>query len=160
MTRAIQGLISAAPCARPKGIPHGRPRGRKAAGLRYERALARALPEATHGQWFWFQDAFGPGHCQTDLLIPGPGGAIVVLEAKYTWTQAGHEQIARLYKPVLERAYRRQVCGLVVCKVLTGDTPRDWVCRDLETATARALSGLPTVLHWIGVGLGPLRMAT
>ncbi len=155
--RTVLGLISAQPCLRPACIPRSRPRGKKAAGLRYERELARGLAGAKHGQWFEYLDAHGPGYCQPDILLE-TGLGIAVLESKYTWTPVGHRQIAQLYKPVVEAVYRKRVFGIVVCKVLTGATPPDWVCRDLATAIGRACDGSPTVLHWIGAGLGPLQL--
>lgn len=154
--RVISGLSWAEACPRPACIPKSRPRGAKAAGLRYERELAKALPLATHGQWWQFEDRAGPGYCQTDLVLPTEGG-LLVLEAKYTWTQTGHRQIQQLYKPVLERATGKLVVGAVVCKVLIRDLDPAWVCRDLESAKMRAFCGLPTVLHWLGTGLGPFR---
>lgn len=84
---------------------------------------------------------------------------IAVLESKYTWTEAGHIQIGRLYVPVVEKAYGVPVFGLVVCKVLTVDVNPAWVCRDLASAIRSAASGRKTVLHWIGTGLEPLRLA-
>ena len=155
--RVIQGLRTASVLLeRPSCIPKGRARGKKAAGLRYERELAKALPKARHGQWFQFEDLRGPGWCQVDLLLE-EGGVWLILEAKYTWTQVGHNQIQLLYKPVIERATGQLAVGVVVCKVLTQETPKGWVCRGLEEARSRALCGLPTVLHWIGSGLGPLQ---
>ena len=155
--RTIIGLISAAPCLRPSCIPKSRPRGKKAAGLKYERDLAKGLPDGTHGQWFAFVDQKGSGYCQTDIIVD-TGLGLAILESKYTWTMVGHQQIARLYKPVAEMIYRKRVFGIVVCKVLTRDTPRDWVCRDLRSAIGRACAGEPTVLHWVGAGLEPLQL--
>lgn len=109
--------MSARAVERPQSIPIGRPRGAKALGVRYERALARSLPGATHGQWWEFWDANGRGFCQTDLFLP-VGEAVVVLEVKYTWTPLGHSQLERLYLPVLRMALGRDVIGLVVCKKL------------------------------------------
>ncbi len=154
--RQISGLIWAKSCGRPKSIPVSRPRGRKAAGVRYERQLAAAVPQAQHGQWFEFQDRAGLGWCQADLLLKTKVG-IAVLEAKYTWTPDGHKQVERLYIPVVEKVYNCPAFGMVVCRVLTSDTPRDWIRRDLATALERAACCLPTVLHWIGAGLGPLQ---
>lgn len=156
--RVISGLIEASACPRPKCIPQSRPRGAKRAGLKYERDLARGIPGAKHGQWFEFTDRGGHGYCQPDVIFSHQG-RIVVLESKYTWVESGHRQIGQLYKPVLERALARPVLGIVVCKVLTGETPRDWVCSNLDEAISRASLGLPTVLHWIGTGLGPLQFA-
>lgn len=157
--RFIKGLVQAVPCPRPSCIPKSRPRGRKAAGLKYERDLAAGVPHAIHGQWFKFVDLNGGGYCQPDIMIRTQVG-IAILESKYTWTEAGHLQVERLYVPVVEKANPGvPAFGLVVCKVLTPAVDRDWVCRDLRSALARAASGLKTVLHWTGAGLGPLALA-
>lgn len=155
MARVIQGLISAETCHRPGFIRQTRPRGKKGAGLRYERELAKSLPGAIHGQWFHFVDRAGEGWCQPDIMLWNSAG-LIILESKYTWTQAGHKQIELLYKPVVARAMQKQTFGMVVCRTLTTDVAKAWICRDLESAISRALRGLPTVLHWIGSGLGPL----
>lgn len=158
--RTVKGLIWAKPLEkRPAKLPKARAkRGAKAAGLRYERALAEALPLAKHGQWFEFEDLSGLGWCQTDLLLQTPFG-IAVLEAKYTWVEEGHRQVEGLYLPILERCYPSQpVFGLVVCKVLTLATPRQMICRELSSALYRAASGLSTIFHWPGAALGPLAL--
>lgn len=156
--RFVKGLISADPCARPANIPKSRPRGRKAAGLRYERELAKGIPAAKHGQWFRFMDQNGIGCCQTDLLLKTPVG-IAILEAKYTWTPDGHTQIDKLYIPVVEKANPGiPAFGIVVCKVLTADVDPSWICRDLTSAIAQSAAGRKAVLHWIGVGLEPLKL--
>jgi len=115
--RTVRGLVSARAIERPSNIPVSQPRGAKAAGLRYERALARMLPGATHGQWWEFWDANGRGVCQTDLFLT-VGDAVVVVEVKYTWTLVGHGQLENLYLPVLRKATGREVIGLVACKKL------------------------------------------
>lgn len=156
MSRVISGLQWARACEKPACIPNSRARGRKAAGLRYERELAKAIPEAIHGQWFEFQDAKGRGWCQPDLFLH-TASAVFVLESKYTWTEAGHKQIDGLYRPVLEGFFHAPVLGIVVCKVLTPAVNRAWVCRSLSEAMLQAAAGRKTVLHWIGAGLEPFR---
>lgn len=164
--RFVKGLISADPCTRPPNIPKSRPRGRKAAGLKYEKDLACGLRLSIigkmplwHGQWFRFIDQNGLGVCQPDIIVRTPVG-IAILESKYTWTQAGHLQLEKLYIPVVEKANPGvPAFGIVVCKVLTMDVDPSWVCRDLQSAIRRSSAGLKTVLHWIGAGLGPLQIA-
>lgn len=154
--RAVRGLETARACERPVGIPFSRPRGAKAAGLRYERDLAKAMPSAKHGQWWEYRDLAGPGFCQTDLIYQLASG-VLVLEAKYTWTETGHQQLERLYLPVVSRALAVPTCGIVVCKVLTTEVPRNSVCSSLEEALGHARAGRRAVLHWLGTGLGPLQ---
>ncbi len=155
MSRVIAGLVSARACSRPSCIPKSRPRGKKAAGLRYERDLAKAVG-GVHGQWFEFQDSRGHGWCQPDLFFERDG-VVFVLEAKYTWTEAGYRQLECLYKPVLGFALRKRVFGMVVCKVLLPKMEIAHLCRDLDSACEAAASGGRVALHWIGAGLEPLR---
>lgn len=159
MSRVIVGLSFARACPRPASIPLPRPRKKcKLAGIKYERELAKAISGANYGQWFEFLDRNGRGHCQTDLILE-ESACIFVFEAKYTWTEAGHRQIELLYRPVVEKTWGKPVFGVVVCKVLTRDTPRDWITSGFEAAKARAARGLPTVLHWIGGPLVPFAAA-
>lgn len=178
-SRTVFQLTEASACDRPKHIPKGRPRGRKQQGVKYENDLAKAIPAARQGQWFRFADRNGPGCCQTDLLLETQFG-LAILESKLTWTWEGHKQLDQLYIPVLRQAFRPSrsraeggpeaphVFGLVVCKILTPELAmhKDWICRDLFTALARAAEGKRTVLHWLGQALlpdrptlGPLRVS-
>jgi len=146
--RVVSGLISARACERPSSIPVGRPRGAKALGVRYEKALARSLPGATHGQWWEFWDANGRGFCQTDLILE-VGKVLVVLEVKYTWTPVGHSQLELLYLPVLRKATGREVIGLVVCKKLVPEVvDQATVCGTLAEAIEVSRS-MRSVLHSI-----------
>lgn len=150
MTRHVGGLRFARAIERPAGVPQGRPRGAKAAGLRYERALAASMPAAKHGVWFEFEDSRGRGLCQTDLLFPY-AGVCYILEAKYTWTLAGHEQIEHLYVPVVSKALGRRVFGIVVCRRLIAGMPTGVViCCDVYSAMREAQAGSRTVWHWLG----------
>lgn len=145
MSRRLCGLKWARQIERPGGIPKGRPRGAKAAGVRYERALAAALPEAHHGLWWEYLDDNGMGFCQTDLLLLGPDCALV-LECKYTWTEEAWEQLEHLYLPVVARALDCPTYGVQVCKTLRGETSD--VCWTLEEALAIALEGRRPSMHW------------
>ncbi len=165
--RFVNGLVLAEPCDRPACIPKVRKlRGRKAAGINYETNLAGSIRLGLtgvlplwHGQWFRFIDRNGGGFCQPDILLKTEVGT-AILESKYTWTPAGHLQLEKLYIPVVEKAWPGvPAFGLVVCKVLTPDVDRAWICRDLRSAIARSSAGLKTVLHWTGAGLGPLQIA-
>jgi hypothetical protein len=129
-------------------LPIRRPRGAKALGLRYERALARALPGAIHGQWWEYEDLNGHGWCQTDLILR-VGSNIVVLEAKYSWVEKGHEQMEELYFPVVEEALGTWPLGVQVCKNLRQGARH--VSSTLEQSIDQARVGR-SVLHWLGVG--------
>ena len=152
--RRVEGLRWARALeGRPRGIPLARPRGAKARGLQYERAIARELSGARRGVWFEFEDRRGHGYCQVDFLVP-VGGRPVVLEAKYTWTLEGHEELEGLYLPVVRgvRGLERS-CGLVICKKLTeGTLASAQAFGDLTSAVEWAERGERAVLHWIGNG--------
>ena len=157
--RIAEAVSWATPCQRPASIPQSRPRGAKAAGLRYERALAKALPAAAHGQWFEYRDRTGRHFCQPDLLLD-LGSHLVVLEVKYTWTLVGHLQFSQLYRPVLAAALPgKRVVGLQVCKVVLPETPADTICSRLDDAIIRSMSGGRSVLHWLGQSPEPLAVA-
>lgn len=153
MSRVIRGLRWAKECARPACIPIARPRGVKAAGLRYERALARALPGTLPGRWFEFEDAAGHGFCQTDLLLGWEGHACV-LECKYTWTREGHQQLEELYLPVVQAALSRPVLGLQVCRRLVPELTREGVqvVSSLQAGLVGALQGRRCAWHWLAQG--------
>lgn len=147
--RQIEGLVWARPCPRPAGIPRGRPRGAKLAGIRYEQRLAEALPEARHGLWFAFLDKNGPGYCQPDLML-GRGGTCFVLEVKYSWTLDGHRQLEQLYLPVVQLAIQRPTVGLVVCRRLTEGMRGTRTVGSLAEGLESARAGHRTVWHWLG----------
>ena len=139
----------AAPCLRPPWIKANRPRGAKAAGLRYERALAKAVPLALHGQWFQYRTSDGPAWCQTDLLLLGKKRAIVI-EVKLSDYLGARVQVQNLYLPVLRAAYPHlEPFGVIVLRSL------EQVPADIEVfeslAPALRSSDVPLV-HWLGHG--------
>lgn len=155
-TRMVKGSVKWARelPGRPACIPAGRPRGVKALGVRYEKALAKALgPKVRHGVWFEYGDAEGRWFCQVDFLLPWQDG-VLVGEAKLTWTFAGHKQIEGLYVPVLAKAYAnvlRPIGGFVICKAITRETRREVhrIVDNLSTAYAFAAEGRRVVLQWL-----------
>lgn len=149
--RVISGLSFAAPCARPAGIPVGRPRGTKRLGIKYEKDFANALgarfPGAvTPGQWFHFVDINGSGYCQTDILLR-LRGEIFLFECKLTDTERARSQLSRLYIPVVERCFALPARGITVTRHLSGETQPASVVDQLEVALKMAWEGIPT-LHW------------
>lgn len=155
-----QMLWAKALSGRPGCIPKGRPRGAKAAGVRYENSFARMLPQALHGQWFQYQLAGeAPRFCQTDLLLQH-GGTLYVLECKYTWTLDAYQQLEGLYLPVLRAAQPRPVRGIVVCKTLKPEAKgASFIAGSLGELLCLPPGRLP-VLHWLGQPLGPLHGAS
>lgn len=155
MHRKISGLQTAQRTVCP--WPTGRSaRGAKAQGLRYESAVGAELPaDAEHNPWFTFIDANGRGNCAPDFLLPW-GDELVVLECKYTWVPEAHTQLQLLYKPVVERALRRSVLTVVVCRHLTAAMPANLtICSSLSQAIACARAGEAPVWHNLAVALRP-----
>lgn len=126
-----------------------RPRGAKAAGLRYERALAKAIPLALHGQWFQYRTPDGPAWCQTDLLLLGKKRAVVI-EVKLSDYLGARVQLQNLYLPVLRAAYPHlEPFGVIVLRSL------EQVPADMEVfeSLAPALRSQDTpLIHWLGQG--------
>lgn len=151
MTRKIEGLKFANLRSKPSIIGVQRARGAKAHGVRFERALAKAIPLARHGQWFEFIDANGYGFCQTDLLLEFQSCAFV-LEAKYTWTIQGHFQLDKLYLPVVAMALGKPTFGAVVCKALRTDVEmfNVLIVNRLMEALTWCQRGKPVIWHWLG----------
>lgn len=152
MARRVYDLRWARAAARPVGLPVGRPRGAKAAGIRFERAVAAGLPKAKHGLWWEFEDGAGRGVCQTDLVIVG-ADQVLVLECKYTWTEEAWEQLRGLYLPVVAMALGRPALGLQVCRMLRPGCS-DRVVHELKAGFGLALEGHRVAWHW--TGLAPL----
>ena len=155
--RIIEGLKWAHPLsAKPDIIPTSRPRGAKAAGLRFEHALAKALPSALHGQWFEFEDRNGHGYCQTDLIYSLLPLYMVVLEVKYTLVPGAHSKLLNLYLPVVSLALSRPSVGVVAVKNLDPRYRRGKIHTDLHSAAAAsATSTYPSLLQWSGQALLP-----
>lgn len=151
-SRKIIGLLSAAQLLeRPKSIPKSRPRGAKADGLRYERALAKALAPYgfIHGLWFEFVDANGHGYCSPDLVAV-QSDRVLVVEAKLTDGEAARHQLQHLYRPVLEKVFRKPVHPVVALRHATYETGK--LHDSIETVLSRSVLWPPPVLHWLGRG--------
>ena len=146
--RKVVGLREAQLCARPEWLPKQRLRGSQAQGLRYERQVARALPQARYGQWFSYTDANGTGYCSPDLILPA-GPWLCVLEVKLTDTPRAIWQLKELYFPVLEKVFNRPIRGAVVARNLWRRTEQGLVVETLAQALAMPAESIP-VIHWLG----------
>lgn len=161
--RTIVGLewarvMEKAPHRPPRGL-----RGAKAKGVAFEKSLLAALGEkARGGVWLEFQDQNGRGYCQPDILLKLAPRTVLILEAKYTWTLEGHQQLENLYRPVVRAALGGRdwlIHTVEVCKILTGETPRGCVHSTLREAVSASLQGRMAVLHWPCGTLEPLSLA-
>ena len=147
MTSArVFGLISAGPCFPPTFARKVRSKGAKAAGLRYEREVAMALPSALHGQWFTYLDANGQAYCQPDLIFV-TRQEILVLEVKLKWTPKALDQLTYLYLPILSHVYARPVRAAVITKILTPSSPPP--CHTIAEALLSPSHIIP-LIHWLG----------
>jgi len=142
-------------CAPPDFAKPRRLRGSKAAGLTYERKLAKVLPKGTkHGQWFAYSVDGKVKFCQPDFLLLGRS-ELAVLEAKLADVTAASEQLRGLYVPVLRAAYGKKVLPVIVTRSLSRlpeEADIDEVCCRLIEALDLARAGKLPVLHWIGSG--------
>jgi hypothetical protein len=127
--RQIYGLLSASEAT---ASPWGRSRatGARAKGKAFEKSIAKLLPQAAHGRWFSFRDAYGPGYCQPDLILFFPQG-MVLLECKLTDCVDAQAQMRKLYVPVLEYCYgKRPVCVEVMKNLRSDSAPVSFTLED------------------------------
>lgn len=120
-------------------------RGSKALGLAYENALARALPEWKHGEWFEFDG----GACQFDFLTIS-SDEVWILEAKLSYTDGAWSQLDK-YCRVAHLAFQRPSFGVLVCKHLAPPIARtvDAISGSLRGAQYYRKMGLRSVWHCI-----------
>lgn len=91
------------------------------AGLRFERKVINLLkecfPDLVPHQWFQWTDSEGaPRFCQLDGLLLSQKAAII-FEVKIRSTPDAWWQLAKKYKPVVEKATGRKVDALVqICR--------------------------------------------
>lgn len=142
MARIIRGLQSVALAQNPWGKTPRAGSGPKGRGIRFERSIAKMLPQALHGQWFRFVDNAGPGYCQPDLLF-AKGDCLFVVECKLTDCSEAWDQLQLLYRPVLRSLWDGEICPIVVARYLSPITPRERVV----TTWDAAMSAKHPVLH-------------
>ena len=158
--RVVNGLLSARRLdCRPSCIPIGRPRGAKAAGIRYqhtvERALLGAFPRSgiDVGPWFEYSDVNGRGYCQPDFLIYNPSqDEYVICECKLSDWLGAEAQMRELYIPVAERALGTKVNCLVILHNLAPGIAEYRVFGDFRDALWEARLNSPPIWHYLGRG--------
>ena len=158
--RSVCGLVSArALDEKPACIPNGRPRGAKARGVSYEKAVAAALQSAfpksgvCRGQWFEFHDANGRGYAQVDLLLYVMSlDRYVVGECKLTDIASARRKLTNFYLPIVQAAFGKVASGFVVTRHLTQLSDTRNVCDSFRATLGASLNGgLPT-WHYLGKG--------
>lgn len=127
------------------------PGGSKAAGLRFERVVAKALGTGMHNPWFEFEDANGIGHCAPDFIL-SVEGRLVVMECKLTATWDAWDQLQHLYLPVVGLAAGATPIPVEIARAVG---PKRVVVDSLAEALRRAEE--QPVLHWLGRGRFPWR---
>lgn len=155
MGRQVVGLKTATLLAeRPSCIPLSRPRGAKAAGLRFEKALASHLKGCLHGQWFEYEDFNGFGYCQSDIIFSFLPSYLCIIEAKYTFVPGAHAKLANLYIPIISKALKAPCCGVVIVKNLDPRYRRGRLFTSLPAAAESSFnSGYPSLIQWSGQAL-------
>lgn len=133
MPRLVENLKWAQYAARSPWPKPRRVRGKKAAGLRYERLLGEELArrglEFEHGPWIEFEDSHGRGFAQPDFLVFGEGHW-TLLEAKLSQTPTAFAQLFGLYLPLLCLLHPQvQIVPVQVCRNLRqgGDVVEDFL---------------------------------
>lgn len=147
--RRVEGLRWVQPRANP--WPKARLRGSRAAGIRFQRVVARAIPEARADKWFEFLDTHGLGYCSPDLILP-TRGPIYVLECKLTAVPEADAQLAHLYLPVVAHYTGREARGIVVVRHLRPQVDQSRVRADLRSCLRDATGAYFPILHWLGRG--------
>lgn len=110
--------------------------GSKAKGKTYERAVGKLLRQwaetgelygkVYEGQWFSFVDANGSGCCQPDILVE-TDSFVIILECKLTQNREALEQLAGLYRPVVEKVFQKPSVLVQVCRNLRHVPPTDFI---------------------------------
>lgn len=147
--RRIECLQWVFPRANP--WPRERVRGSRAAGLRFQKVVAKAIPGAHSDKWFEFADRHGLGYCSPDIILP-TRGPVYVLECKLTAVPEADAQLGGLYLPVVAHFTGREARGIVVVRHLRPQVDVSRVRADLRTCLKDATPTYFPILHWLGRG--------
>ncbi len=159
--RKICGAVSSRLLsARPSSIPIGRPRGAKAAGLRFERFVAKKLQETypnsgiSYHPWYEYLDVNGRGYCQPDFVVYSISrDAYVVVECKLGNYEQAVAQMKELYFPVLRAAAGKEVTGIAVLRHLNPEIDTGRVFPSFREALRASLyCNFVPIWHYIGRG--------
>lgn len=123
MCRKIKDLETVTYSKNPWAFRKSRPRGKKRAGLVYQRLLgedfARRGLDYANGPWLEFYDANGRGFAQPDFIVYKDPKQWLVVEAKLSQTPAAFEQLFSLYVPLLKYLHPEiELIPIQVCKYL------------------------------------------
>ena len=156
--RIIEGLLDVEECVGPfrdANTALWRDKGATGDGLRYERAVHKALarqyrkPAPLHNLWLRFHDKHGAGYACPDIVLPGKA---LLVECKLSWTNTAIQQVEQLYVPLLEKLYdvpAAEWIRVIVCKhwrAPVGLAPQYASLQEPLSAISEAKPGLQAVL--------------
>jgi len=161
--RIIVGKCTAQRLAmRPKCIPVGRPRGIKAAGIRYEKTLLKALllrfPKSglDISPWYEYWDANGRGYCQPDLVVYDvQHDRYVIVEIKLTNYVQADNTLNGLYVPVLAAAHDTVPAAMIIVRHLSPGINLSRVHDTFSAAFCASFTSSPAPI-WHYLGKGPI----
>ena len=122
--------------------------GRRAAGVRYEKAVQTHLRAQSHlyldSPWLRFLDETGWHWCQPDgMHLDFAAGILTIVEVKYQHTPQAWEQMEELYSPVLRHLFPAFLWQIRYLEVVKWYDPAV-VCRD-----AVRLVAAPFAQHYL-----------
>lgn len=119
---------------------------------RFSKAFGLSIPDGfivETNPWFSYFDSSSRKEsiCSPDLIaIDTENEFVVVVEVKTTWTPLALEKLNSLYCPVVSRAFGLPTTPLVVCRILTPESPRP------QTTVSFALLSQEPLIHWPNQG--------
>jgi hypothetical protein len=150
----VSGLRKAQQVSGPPFATRRAAKGAPGRGVAYERVLGNALPGLRRGLWWYFVDDSGEHFCQTDLVKVGLTRTLII-ESKLSWTAEGHEQLERLYEPVLGLALGKPCVGILACKHLRGGARNARIFSNVVDAVKWKIEHPRdrVVWHYLGIGV-------
>jgi hypothetical protein len=138
----------------PQHLPCGKHTSAQLRGLRYQRALGRALARTLKRidatlipePWYRYVSHDACNICAPDFLVE-KGDSAIVIEVKLTFVFSAIEKLTELYVPVVRKANPRlkRIVPLIVTKTLTPSAPPTIprISKALDN-----VSGMVPVLQW------------
>lgn len=127
---------------RPHYIPEGgSTKPAQKAGLRYEDRVAKFLAavaddyEVKHGAWIEYEDRYGFGVCQPDIILVNHTAPLVIVECKLTATKSAFKQLRDLYLPCVAEIYkmdRKDIRLVQICRNLTKRFVNEFMIDDVD----------------------------
>ena len=104
-------------------------------GLRYERVFEQKISVLAESIGFKFIahkwiNYNGDLFAQPDFVLVSPSKAVILIEAKYTYTNTLNQR--KLYTRLLQKLGLNPITSITVCRNLTSETPRDRIIHDFH----------------------------